>query len=379
MLALRGTWQFLLLQPVAVPFFLANGLGMSDVFWLQSLFFATLCLTDIPAGMLAGRFGEHRILLVSCILKGVGGVLLCLSSKFGIYFAYIVIGISNALYTAVESTLTFANIAKKSSKLEAIERIQSFSQGIIFSAVLVSGFAGSALASKFGFQVLIVANAIFAWSSFIVAIVLKNPALSQQAKPSVKGFREAIIALSKKTHGSQFILIGSGATVVAAFPIMIQNRLVSEDAELLSFGALFVFQQWIALSLGFIVAKWESARKTVGQLTSAYICLLWIGGLLCLYFGSYPLVIISLILVELARISLLVSVISKFHSAVSDELRTKVVSVLNVTSRLYSAIVLVLIGSLSRLSLAPGTDTLVLLVLVLAALVVTSRRSVNEF
>jgi MFS family permease len=378
MLALRGTWHFLLLQPVAVPFFISNGLSLSDVFWLQSLFLAALCLSDIPAGILAGRIGEHRALIAACTLKGIGGVILCFPSKSSIFFAYVIIGIANALYAAVESTLLISSISVRSEKINAIAKVQSLSQGVMFASVLLSGLAGSTLAQQHGFRILIIANAIFAWSSFIMTAFIRIPVVPKNTEGSANDFSKALELISMKPFGHQMILIGSGVMVAAVVPIVIQNRLMAEGAELVSFGFIFVFQQILAVSLGFAAARWEETSKKVAKLKPAFICTLWIGGFICIYLGSIYLMVVALVLIELARIGLLINTTSRFHSAVPDELRTKTVAILNFTTRLYSAAVLVLLGSLSRFTSIPGVDMVALTILVTVALIITSTYSMRE-
>lgn len=377
LIALRGTWQFLLLQPVAVPFFLSNGLTASEVFWLQSVFFAALCLFDIPAGLVAGRFGEHKALLAACMLKGIGGILLCFSSKFGIFFAYTIIGVANALYYAVESTLVFSELPAQAARLRTVERVQSFSQGVVFAAVLISGLAGSAVAHEWGFRILIVTNAIFAWSSFALACLAKTGKRPSMYR-GLRHYREALQLASMEVQGTRMVLIASGVMIAAAVPIFIQRRLVEEGAHLLSFGAVFLFQQMLAMILGFSTAKLEFARAYAGRLRPVSICLLWLGGFVFLQFGSMPLVVIALIQVELARIALLVSVSSKFHDAVADDLRTTVVSILNFASRLYTVAVLGVIGSLPNSWLTKGIDTLIMLFLVVVAMVTVRLHTPNK-
>lgn len=378
LIALRGAWQFLLLQPVAVPFFLSNGLTASEIYWLQGVFFTALCLSDIPAGVVAGRFGERGTLLAACVLKGIGGILLCFPSKFGIFLAYAIIGVANALYSAVESTLVFSNLPAQGSRLQAVEKVQSFSQGVIFSVVLISGLAGSAVAHEYGFRVLIVANAVFAWSSFALASLLAKAGPRPPSALGARHYRGALGLLQLEAHGAQVVLIASGVTIVATVPIFIQNRLVEEGAQLLSFGAVFIFQQLLAMAFGFATARSDFARALAGRLGPVWICTLWVGGLLFLHFGSTSLAVLALIQVELARIALLVNVTSKFHCAVPNELRTTVVSILNFASRLYGAAVLGLVGGLSRLWPGTGADTLVLLLLVLAAMVVSGRNTLRS-
>ena len=55
---LLGFFQvFLVIMPIAVPFFQSKGLSMQDVFSLQALFALVVLVTEVPSGYVADLVG----------------------------------------------------------------------------------------------------------------------------------------------------------------------------------------------------------------------------------------------------------------------------------------------------------------------------------
>jgi hypothetical protein len=60
-LALAFFQVFLVIMPVAVPFFQSKGLSMQEVFSLQALFALAVLVTEVPSGYVADLIGSrHR-------------------------------------------------------------------------------------------------------------------------------------------------------------------------------------------------------------------------------------------------------------------------------------------------------------------------------
>ena len=55
---------FLVIMPIAVPFFQSKGLSMQDVFSLQAFFGFVVVITEVPSGYFADLFGRKRALVV---------------------------------------------------------------------------------------------------------------------------------------------------------------------------------------------------------------------------------------------------------------------------------------------------------------------------
>ena len=70
---LVGFFQvFLVIMPVAVPFFQSKGLSMQEVFSLQALFGLVVLITEVPSGYLADVLGRKNTLVIGTIVGALG-------------------------------------------------------------------------------------------------------------------------------------------------------------------------------------------------------------------------------------------------------------------------------------------------------------------
>ena len=81
-LALSFFQTFMVIIPVAVPFFASKGLDMQAVFTLQAIFALVIVLCEVPSGYIADVLGRKLTLVVGAFFYGVGNSLLVVADGF---------------------------------------------------------------------------------------------------------------------------------------------------------------------------------------------------------------------------------------------------------------------------------------------------------
>ena len=80
---LLGFFQvFLVIMPIAVPFFQSKGLSMQEVFSLQALFAVVVLLAEVPSGYVADLIGRRQTLILGAVFGGIGHTLLLNADGF---------------------------------------------------------------------------------------------------------------------------------------------------------------------------------------------------------------------------------------------------------------------------------------------------------
>lgn len=106
---LLGFFQvFLVIIPVAVPFFQSKGLSMQDVFSLQALFGLVVLLTEVPSGYVADLLGRKNTLVVGAFLAAVGHSFLLVAEGFWTLALFeICLGLSHSLISGADLALLY--------------------------------------------------------------------------------------------------------------------------------------------------------------------------------------------------------------------------------------------------------------------------------
>ena len=64
---LRFFYVFGIIMPLIVPLFQSKGLGMQEIFALQTIFALAMLVSEVPSGYLADVFGRRKIILCGAI------------------------------------------------------------------------------------------------------------------------------------------------------------------------------------------------------------------------------------------------------------------------------------------------------------------------
>lgn len=106
---LVGFFQvFLVIMPVAVPFFQSKGLSMQEVFSLQALFGLVVLITEVPSGYLADLLGRKNTLVIGAILGALGHSCLLFADGFwGLALFELGLGLSHSLVSGADLALLY--------------------------------------------------------------------------------------------------------------------------------------------------------------------------------------------------------------------------------------------------------------------------------
>ena len=173
---LLGFFQvFLVIMPIAVPFFQSKGLSMQDVFSLQALFALVVLVTEVPSGYLADLIGRKQTLVIGAVFGGVGHSLLLGADGFwGLAIFEIGLGISHSLISGADIALLYDT----ELALERDERHQRQIVGKLYS-VRTASEAVAALTCSFlllwSMELAIYVQALVGWLPLVVAVRLVEP------------------------------------------------------------------------------------------------------------------------------------------------------------------------------------------------------------
>lgn len=106
--ALAFCHGFMIIMPVAVPLFQSKGLGMAEVFQLQSIFALVVVALEVPSGYLADWFGRRPTLLLGGLFTGLGFSALWFADDFaGLVVFECTLGVGVSLISGADVAMLY--------------------------------------------------------------------------------------------------------------------------------------------------------------------------------------------------------------------------------------------------------------------------------
>jgi MFS family permease len=179
---LSASHMFLVVMPVIVPFYRANGLHMREVYLLQSVFALGTLLLEVPTGYAADLLGRKKTLVVGSLFYGVSFTWLALANGFlGFVVFELLAAVGVALFSGTDVALLYASLGPGSEDggrgARAIGGLLFASQlGETAAALLCGALAGVSL------HLPVAVNAATAWLPLGIAITLHEPAAQRMKR-----------------------------------------------------------------------------------------------------------------------------------------------------------------------------------------------------
>jgi MFS family permease len=187
---------FNLVMPIVVLFYQENGLSMSQIFILKSIYSIAMVVTELPSGYLADVWGCRRTILLGAIMGTLGILIYSLSASFiSFVFAEVILGVGFSFVSGADSAMLYDSLKAENREDEYVKFEGRITSGGNFAEAL-AGVAGGLLASislrtPYYFQIFVAAIAIPA------AFWLKEP---QHIQDRIRLTMKQILSVVKLTY-----------------------------------------------------------------------------------------------------------------------------------------------------------------------------------
>jgi MFS family permease len=175
MLVLGFFQVFLVIMPIAVPFFQSKGLSMQEVFSLQAVFALVVLLAEVPSGYIADMVGRKRTLVMGAVFCGIGHTLLLGADGFwSLAMFEIALGIGHSLVSGADIALLYDT----ELALERGEDQQRQVVGRLYSVRTLSEAAAGLTCSVlllWSMDLAVYVQAAVGWLPLFVALSLAEP------------------------------------------------------------------------------------------------------------------------------------------------------------------------------------------------------------
>lgn len=182
LLVLNGSWMFLVVIPVVVPFYRSHGLSMQEIYWLQSTFALATVLLELPTGYAADLLGRKTSLVLASLFAGLGFTTLARVGSFEGFLVFeLLMALAVAFFSGSDVALIYESLERLPHPPEAA--LRAMGRKLFFSQM------GETLASLLGGALVLVSlqlpaqvNAVTGWVPLVIALTLHEPPGSRMSR-----------------------------------------------------------------------------------------------------------------------------------------------------------------------------------------------------
>ncbi len=178
-LALGFFQVFLVIVPIAVPFFQSKGLEMQEVFTLQALFALAVLVTEVPSGYAADLLGRKPTLVVGSVVAGIGHSLLVFADGFaGLALFEIALGVSSSLISGADIALLYDSEAALGRGQDQQRQVV----GRLYSMRTISEAAAAVVCSLLllvSMDLVVWVQALVGWVPLLLSLRLVEPPVAR--------------------------------------------------------------------------------------------------------------------------------------------------------------------------------------------------------
>jgi MFS family permease len=271
---LRTLWLgffqvFLVIMPIAVPFFQSKGLSMQEVFTLQAFFGFVVLITEVPSGYVADLFGRRWTLIVGAIAAGIGNSLLLVADGFwGLALFELTLGIAHSLISGADIALLYDT----ELALGRGEQAQRQIVGRLYGFRTVSESIAAVLCSVLllhSVGLVVIVQAVAGWIPLALALLLVEPPGQRLSSTShLDNMAEIWRALLVRSRLLRLIVLALCVWSLTTFYAvwLLQKIWESQGIDLVHFGYLWAGLTVVAALAGRYAHKAEDVLGTTGLL-----------------------------------------------------------------------------------------------------------------
>lgn len=338
---------FSLIMPIIVLFYQDNGMSMTEIFWLKSIYSLGMLVWEIPSGYLGDVWGRKKTLIAGSILTTLGFSIYCFAYGFWhLAIAEFILGIGQSFISGADSAMLFDSMKAQNREDEYLKYEGKVTSLGNFSEA-IAGVAGGLLA-LISLRTPFVVQALFSAIAIPAAITLKEPHVSLDHR--VKGFRDIInvvkYALFKDKKLRLYIFLSSIiGTATLTYAWFVQPYFIEIKLPLPIYGIM-----WTALNLttGFFSMYAYKINQKIGhRSTLMFIVIAAVTGFLLT--GTFISIwALPIIFGFYAMRGVATPVLKDYiHVLINSDVRATILSLRNMFIRIFFAIVGPILGWLT--------------------------------
>ena len=171
-----GSTGFMIFLPVWIIYLMdGRGLSLTEVGVIESFFWLTVIIAEVPTGAIADRFGRRISLALGAIMFAISTVIFAVADGFSLLLgSYLVMGIGMTLYSGAGDALLYDTL-RVLGRTREYEHHAGRAHGLFFAAMVLATAIGGPAAYLLGYTAAILISAGVFLISAVAAMLLREP------------------------------------------------------------------------------------------------------------------------------------------------------------------------------------------------------------
>lgn len=175
-----GVSGFLIWMPIWVIYLQDfRGMSLTQVGTIESIFWITVVIAEVPTGAVADRWGRRVSLAFAGGIFCLGSVVFAFSSTYVILLAaYVIVAFAMTLYSGAGHALVYDTL-RQLGRTREYEKHIGRSEALAFGSMLIATLLAGPLVALAGYPATILIGAIAMGLAGLVALLLREPPRSE--------------------------------------------------------------------------------------------------------------------------------------------------------------------------------------------------------
>ena len=167
---------FMIFLPVWIIYLMdGRGLSLTEVGIIESFFWLTIIIGEVPTGAIADRFGRRVSLALGAMLFAISTVIFAMADSFSLLLgSYLVMGVGMTLYSGAGDALLYDTL-RVLGRTGEYERHAGRSHGLFWGMMVLATAIGGPVAYFLGYSATILVSSGFFVVSAFAAMLLREP------------------------------------------------------------------------------------------------------------------------------------------------------------------------------------------------------------
>ena len=359
-----------------------RGLNLLQVNSIWSIIVGTIFVAEVPTGVLADKIGRKWSVVIALLLQALGEFFYFFAKDYLVFILIAILaGVGYAFLSGANEALIYDSLPEKDREAEmkkSMGLIGSAYQLAFFAAPLIGGLIVSQLVlTKFLMAIFFTACSVTV--AFLISLTLKEPQDGyQHAEANPLAIFKAGINQVKSSPKLKWLI------AISVLTATFSNSLVSLYQPYFAQASVPTFWIGAALSLGglvaFLIQKYAyRIEKKLGK-PGFLVLTLWPGVMYLLFASvSLPALLVPVFVLAYASIEARNPLLSAYKNVqIESRNRATVLSLTNMFTSLYVALMSLLIGRIADYSIPIAFTTIGLLIIFFGILLRTDKVIVDE-